>query len=193
MGKGGMSSSYGLPGAFWPHWFHAHRLASRYTKLISAATWWEAVVLLKQLVDDEVQVNAICLTTQLPSLVGSLCRGRSDGSLRCRWQKWWLRETFQWELAEQKALAKLSALHILFARSLVQLGEENILCTFCVVCGAVQFVSGGWQVNDTDKKETNANTQIGSLSINFWPAILPLLSDLSILPFDQAFSFEFKV
>lgn len=75
----------------------------------------------------------------------------------------------------------------------MQLGEENILCTFCVVCGAVQFVSGGWQVNDTDKKETNANTQIGSLSINFWPAILPLLSDLSILPFDQAFSFEFKV
>ena len=75
----------------------------------------------------------------------------------------------------------------------MQLGEENILCTFCVVCGAVQFVSGGWQVNDTDKKETNANTQIGRLSMNFWPAILSLLSDLSILPFDQAFSFEFEV
>ena len=74
----------------------------------------------------------------------------------------------------------------------MQLGE-NILCTFYVVCGAVQFVSGGWQVNDTDKKETNANTQIGRLSMNFWPAILSLLSDLSILPFDQAFSFEFKV
>ena len=79
---------------FSSHWFHAYRLASTWlaspcTKLISAATWWEAVILLKQLVDDEVQVNAICLTTQLPSLVGSLCRGRSDGSLRCRWQKWW--------------------------------------------------------------------------------------------------------